>query len=471
MRLLKNIVSILILLHAVVFSGIGQSYYTLKKHPVSTREYDEIAPVMLGNKMVFCSNRPVSGPKLSSDMENRPFFKIVESEKTEDGKWKSQQNFDQSVSTNFHDGPVCFNEKGDFMAYSRCFDDKPTNRDTSKFGLFFAELQNGSWANIQEFEHNDRQSNTMYPTFNKDATEMYFSSNRKGFGGYDLYVSRLQNGRWTVPENLGPRVNTADDERYPILHPTGRLYFSSDGHDNRVGGYDLFYTESYDGKWISPIKLPATFNTGVNEYTFYIDEKFESGFYTNNRGGSRDIWTFTSTIPNFEVCQQQRVNNFCFVFFEENTLELDTTLYLYEWDLGDKTKIRSIEAQHCYAVPGDYVISLNVIDKLTKEVLFNQAEYQHNVERIIQSFITCPDRIKINEDTQFSGLESFFKDVKAGEYYWDFGDGIKGIGASTRHTYLVPGSYTIKLGVIEDNPDVEVPKKFCSYKTIVVTEN
>ena len=39
-----------------------------------------------------------------------------------------------------------------------------------------------------------------------------------------------------------------------------------------------------------------------------------------------DIYSFDSTIPTFEVCKKQVEDNFCYVFFEENTVTLDTTL-------------------------------------------------------------------------------------------------------------------------------------------------
>lgn len=472
MKELLKIFSVLTLLLAGTSDGQAQNYYKPKVHSQWTRKYDEVAPVMLGNKMVYCSNRPVSGPRSGTDMELRPFFKIVESERTEDGKWKPQKMFDETLNTSLHDGPVSFNQRGDYMVLTRCFDIRTSNRNPSKFGLFFMDQQDGNWGNLVEFEHNDRQSNAIQPSFNKDASVLFFSSDREGgFGGYDLYVSRYNNGSWSAPENLGPRINTSDNELYPFIHSTGRLYFSSEGHDNKNGGFDLFYSEMFNGKWIAPIKLPTPFNSGLNDYTFYVDDDFQNGFFTSSRRGSKDIYTFTSTIPVFEVCQQQRLNNYCFVLFEENTVELDTNLYLYEWDLGDKTKIRAIEAEHCYAGPGNYIVNLNVIDKLTKEVLFNQAEYELNVEKIVQAFITCPDRVRVNEDVQFDGLESYFREAKAGEYYWDFGDGIKGIGASVRHVFRVPGTYSVKLGVTEDNPDEELAGKFCSYKTIVVTEN
>lgn len=51
-----------------------------------------------------------------------------------------------------------------------------------------------------------------------------------GYGGADLYVIYREATGWSVPQNLGPRVNTAGEEGTPSLSPDGRLlFFSRDG--------------------------------------------------------------------------------------------------------------------------------------------------------------------------------------------------------------------------------------------------
>ncbi len=477
MRPFFRILTISILAGLAGFPVYGQKkYYDNKQHSVSIKDFDEAAPVMLGNKMVYISNWAPGGIKSETDMEKQPFFRIVESERKEDGKWTSQKLFSEALTSHFHTGPVTFNQEGNMVVFSRCLDEKTNNRNVSKFGLFFADLQNGEWGNIREFEFNDDTSNTVYPSLSRDGKLLYFSSDRAGgFGGFDLYVSRLVNGNWTSPENLGPVINTAFDERYPCIHPSGRLYFSTKGHDIKTTLYQLFYSEQYNGKWINPVKLPEPFNKGANYYSICFNDDFKTAFYTrssgNRIGKNMDIWTYTLTMPVFQVSQKQRENNYCFIFFEENTVSLDTTLYLYEWDFGDKSKARAIEAKHCFAGPGTYKVSLNVIDRLTKEVLFNQAEYDIDVEKIIQPYITSPETAKANTEIQFSGLESYFKDIVVGDFFWDFGDGTRGVGASIKHLYRGPGTYTVKLGVIEEVKKSEIPQEFCSFKTIVITEN
>jgi outer membrane protein OmpA-like peptidoglycan-associated protein len=72
-----------------------------------------------------------------------------------------------------------------------------------------------------------------------------FASNREsGYGGFDIYRSeRRADGSWSKAINLGPAVNTKNDEKSPYLLNNGKvLTFSSQGHLN-MGGYDLFYID------------------------------------------------------------------------------------------------------------------------------------------------------------------------------------------------------------------------------------
>ena len=85
----------------------------------------------------------------------------------------------------------------------------------------------GDWVNERAFEFNDDFAWLFSPSLSKDGKTLYFAANYEdGIGGFDIYRSSLRGGAWTKPENLGPAVNTADNELYPFIHPSGRLYFS-----------------------------------------------------------------------------------------------------------------------------------------------------------------------------------------------------------------------------------------------------
>ncbi len=73
---------------------------------------------------------------------------------------------------------------------------------------------------------------------------LFFSSARPdGKGGLDIYFSKkLPTGDWSLPINIGDKINTQYDEDFPTISADGRtLYFCSNGL-NSMGGFDIFKT-------------------------------------------------------------------------------------------------------------------------------------------------------------------------------------------------------------------------------------
>jgi len=75
---------------------------------------------------------------------------------------------------------------------------------------------------------------------------LVFTSNRTGgYGGFDLYYSRRENGKWSTPVNFGPKINTAYDEYRPIIRPeygfTNDFMLFSSNRPGGKGGFDLYY--------------------------------------------------------------------------------------------------------------------------------------------------------------------------------------------------------------------------------------
>jgi OOP family OmpA-OmpF porin len=70
------------------------------------------------------------------------------------------------------------------------------------------------------------------------------------YGSRDLYVSfLLKDGRWSEPLNLGEDINTALEETSPFLAADDKtLYFSSDGFTG-YGKHDIFMSRRLDESW------------------------------------------------------------------------------------------------------------------------------------------------------------------------------------------------------------------------------
>lgn len=125
----------------------------------------------------------------------------------------------------------------------------------------------------------------------EDGSTLIFASDRPGgFGGLDLYVSKLgADGEWGTPVNIGPEINTPFNEDRPFLTNSGKmLFFASQGHHN-MGGYDIFHSEmQYNGLWSTPRNLGYPLNNPDDNIFFCPAENGKAGYMsmTGRDGGA-----------------------------------------------------------------------------------------------------------------------------------------------------------------------------------------
>jgi hypothetical protein len=101
----------------------------------------------------------------------------------------------------------------------------------------------------------------MGPCISYDGLELYFQSNRPGGAGLDdIWVSRraTKDDPWGAPENIGPPVNTETWDYNPRISPDGlELYFAY-GLDPRMA---VTRRETKDSPWGEPLDLGPVVNS------------------------------------------------------------------------------------------------------------------------------------------------------------------------------------------------------------------
>ncbi len=127
-----------------------------------------------------------------------------------------------------------------------------------------------------------------FPHLSADAKTLYFEAKGLpgGYGGYDLYVSYLENGQWSAPVNLGPNINTNGDEISPFVDEEGVLYFSSDGHKG-FGGFDIFRADYIEGTWKDVCNLGFGVNSSQDDLYFVFDTTNNIAYFSSNRKGGK----------------------------------------------------------------------------------------------------------------------------------------------------------------------------------------
>jgi len=127
------------------------------------------------------------------------------------------------------------NRENDFNIYKASID---KNRDLVDL------LSNANQVPIQKDTILSSSMDDKCPFISNDL--IVFTSNRAGgFGGYDLYYSRYEKGKWSEPMNFGDKINTAYDEYRPVIRPqvefkNDLMIFSSNRPEGK-GGFDLYY--------------------------------------------------------------------------------------------------------------------------------------------------------------------------------------------------------------------------------------
>lgn len=213
------------------------------------------------------------------------------------GVWTVAKPVRGFLNTDNNEGAQCLSADGSFMVFTGC------NRDDGygSCDLYYSVREkDGSWTTPVNMGKNiNTRGWDSQPTISGDGKTLYFSSKRRGgLGGTDIWYSELQdNGTWSVAQNLGPVINTEDDDVSPFLHWDGQtLYFSSAGHVG-FGGRDFYVARrQINGEWGDVKNLGYPINTPADEFSLVVSPDGKTGYYATNMieegYGGMDLYSF-----------------------------------------------------------------------------------------------------------------------------------------------------------------------------------
>ncbi len=234
--------------------------------------------------LIFTSRRDNTTGGLKDKDDDHFYEDIYISVKSHDTVWTSAVHLGSEINTPSHDACVGLSPDGQEM-----FIYKVTGKDGGD--LYVSNLVGTVWSTPKNLGPN---INTSYwepsATTNSEEDVIIFSSNRKGgYGGLDLYISRKEpNGEFGPAKNMGPKINTENDEDGPFIHADGKtLYFSSKGHKS-MGGYDIFHCEVDLAKGevkTEPANVGYPINTADDDIFFVWSADNRRAYFSSARDG------------------------------------------------------------------------------------------------------------------------------------------------------------------------------------------
>ena len=194
-----------------------------------------------------------------------------------------------------NEGAASISPDGRFLYFAKC----NASDGLGSCDIYVSERNGNTWSKPKNLGVNVNSSAwDSQPSIASDGRTLFFVSNREGgFGKSDIYYSYLKkDGSWTKAKNLGEKINTQNNEISPFIHPSNTtLYFSSDGHIG-MGGQDIFYSKIENGKFSSPINIGYPINTDADETCFFVNSEGNLAFYASNsleeNYGNTDIYFF-----------------------------------------------------------------------------------------------------------------------------------------------------------------------------------
>jgi hypothetical protein len=220
-----------------------------------------------------------------------------------DSGWTKAINAGEPLNTKSNEGAQTLSSNGNYMYFTAC----ERSGGLGSCDIYFAVYINGHWSipyNLGSPVNTRFWEST--PSISSDGNFLIFSSNRPGgFGGKDLWFSIMsKKGKWSDPVNMGKNINTDSDEMSPFIHFDGRtLYFASDGRPG-MGGFDIYLSRmNNDSSWSEPKNLGYPINTANDEMGLVIDATGQKAYFSSKRDvrNGKDIFYFNldeSVRPN-----------------------------------------------------------------------------------------------------------------------------------------------------------------------------
>ncbi|MDO7847025.1 OmpA family protein [Hymenobacter sp. M29] len=286
-----------------------KTYYDLVEYRKNLNTFHPPKGVYTTMGDAINSKAPDYGPALggndsllifSSKRKRRGLTGVVDEDlytsRREGVSWTDAEPLPKPINSPNNEGSACLSKDGKTIFFARC----ECSTCHGNCDLYTATRgKDGKWGTPRSL---GPQVNSFawdsQPTLSQGEDTLYFASDRLGgFGLSDIYFTRkLKNGQWSPAENMGPVINTRENEVSPFYHPLYHvLYFSSRGQLLNFGDFDIYKTYRVQGRWQEPKNIGPLVNGKGSEYYFTIDRESKNLYYARSEAqeiNNLDLYSF-----------------------------------------------------------------------------------------------------------------------------------------------------------------------------------
>jgi outer membrane protein OmpA-like peptidoglycan-associated protein len=206
--------------------------------------------------------------------------------------WVSPKSISEQINTPYNEGTCTISADGKIMVFTSC----EGRESLGSCDLFITRRTGDSWSTPTNLGPavNSRSWDSQ-PSLSSDGNKLYFASERPGgFGRKDIWMSELKlDGTWKTSVNLGPKINTSQDEVSPFIHANGySFFFSSNGREG-MGKFDIYLATTQKDVIGEPVNLGYPINTADDELALFVTADGKKAYYSVDKTGSVKLFEFS----------------------------------------------------------------------------------------------------------------------------------------------------------------------------------
>jgi tetratricopeptide (TPR) repeat protein len=248
-------------------------------------EYSEFAPLERGDTLFYTAYR-FDKPDEKKPL-GRKISKLMFSVRNGRGRALSRGMNDEALST----AHVTFSTDHKRMYFTLC---DYVSEAELRCKLYYRERDKyGKWSRkatelpsfINQEGYTATQPAIVFDSIAMQERLIYVSDRPGGKGLLDLWFAAVDEKGFSKPEPL-EALNTPDNELSPYFDPASQtLYFSTDGRAG-WGELDIWQSRLDSSRWSMPEILPAPVNSGYDDLYFSLSDQVDIAWMASNRPGS-----------------------------------------------------------------------------------------------------------------------------------------------------------------------------------------
>ena len=258
------------------------------------------APEIISNNKVFGLTISPNGNTayFVNSFGGRKKLQVMQSEKVKE-KWQTPRPAFFS-DQEFREIDPIIAPDGNSILYNSRKSLQKNATDDKDLDIWMVKQNNGKWGKPFPLNEINSDENETYATITANGN-IYFGlrSDIIGYGGNDIYVSRLVNGKYQKPVNLGYPINTKSDEGNSFIAPDeSYMIISSEGNTSGFGQADLYISFNQNGYWSIPVNLGSEINSAQNDFCPTIFNNDTLIFARSQKAGDELVENIYSTKIN-----------------------------------------------------------------------------------------------------------------------------------------------------------------------------